>query len=62
MRHLAVSRYQRPSGRMWAEFNVRLNMSPVAPFLEIAVVWNAPDVQEVVVSVSSGKFSGEVKL
>jgi hypothetical protein len=37
-------------------------MPPVAPFLEIAVVWNDPDLQEVVVSASSGLFSGKVNL
>jgi hypothetical protein len=37
-------------------------MAPVAPFLEIAVVWNDPDFQEVVVSASSGKFWGKVNL
>ena len=37
-------------------------MSPVAPFLEIAVVWNDPDMQEVVVSASSGNFSGQANL
>ena len=37
-------------------------MSPTAPFLEFSVVWNDEDLQEVVVSASSGLFSGKVNL
>lgn len=37
-------------------------MPPTAPFLEFAVVWNDEDLQEVVVSASSGLFSGQVNL
>ena len=37
-------------------------MPPVAPFLEIAVVLEDPDLQEVVISASSGLFSGQVNL
>jgi hypothetical protein len=37
-------------------------MSPLAPFLEITVVWNDEDLQEVVVSASSGLFTGQVNL
>ena len=48
--------------RIAAYLIVLPHMSPVAPFLEIAVVWNDPDMQEVVVSASSGKFSGKVNL
>jgi hypothetical protein len=50
------------SYRIAAYQNVRSHMSPVAPFLEIAVVWNDPDMQEVEVSASSGMFSGKVNL
>ena len=37
-------------------------MPPTAPFLELTVVWNDDDLQEVVVSASSGLFSGQVNL
>lgn len=37
-------------------------MPPTAPFLEFAVVWNDEDLQEVVVTASSGLFSGQVNL
>lgn len=37
-------------------------MPPTAPFLEFAVAWNDEDLQEVVVSASSGLFSGQVNL
>lgn len=37
-------------------------MPPTAPFLEFAVVWNDEDLQEVVVSASSGLFTGQVNL
>lgn len=37
-------------------------MAPTTPFLEFTVVWNDEDLQEVVVSASSGPFSGEVNL
>ena len=37
-------------------------MPTVAPFLDFAVVWNDEDLQEVVVSASSGLFAGQVNL
>jgi hypothetical protein len=37
-------------------------MPPVPPYLKFAVVWNDEDLQEVVISASSGLFSGQVKL
>jgi len=37
-------------------------MPLTAPFLEFAVVWNDEDLQEVVVSASSGLFTGQVNL
>ena len=37
-------------------------MPPVPPFLEIAVIWNDEDLQEVLISASSGIFSGQVNL
>lgn len=42
--------------------NVRLHMPPVPPFLQFAIVWNDEDLQEVVISASSGLFSGQVNL
>jgi hypothetical protein len=37
-------------------------MPPTAPFLEFAVAWSDEDLQELVVTASSGLFSGQVNL
>lgn len=37
-------------------------MPPTTPFLEFEVVWSDEDLQEVVVSASSGLFSGQVNV
>jgi hypothetical protein len=37
-------------------------MPPTPPFLEIAVLWNDTDLQEIVVSASSGLFTGQVNM
>lgn len=37
-------------------------MPPVPPYLQFSIVWNDEDLQEIVISASSGLFSGQVNL